>query len=129
MLREGDKVTLSLSVAIPNPLNKYNAFKPHAAVTRTLSDDIEGDMATLEAAVKKEYRRALLLCITEMNDLIEVLDGECGGDLEEFTDALRRQLNVNERIEAKVQGESQVREYAKAQAPKKKKSGRKVRQS
>ena len=81
MLKEGDTVTLGC-----NPTVKVGEgflfFKPHSSVTRTLSDDVLGDLADMQAELRKQLFRALRTEIDGVSDIYEAL-GETA-DLDEL---------------------------------------------
>lgn len=78
-LQEGDSV--SLSVGLPLKIADFEYLKPHASITRVLSDDVAGDLDLMSDALREAVYRSVLDCIYLTNELVEVLD-ENGGDLE-----------------------------------------------
>jgi hypothetical protein len=82
MLKEGDTVTVGC-----NPTVKVGEgflfFKPHASVTRMLSDDMMGDLKDMQAELRKQLFRALQTEIVGVSDIYEAL-----GDGAEMDDLL-----------------------------------------
>lgn len=104
MLKEGDKLTLS--AGYPLKIDEFQYLKPHAAITRTLSDDITGDIQGMEDALKVALRRSLVCCITEISDLVEKLDA-VDGDIDDLAVLVTKELDngrVSEIAHIEVEG-------------------------
>jgi hypothetical protein len=92
--KQGDTVTISSAVSIPNPLSDYGPFKPHASITRVLGDNPAQDVAEMEALLHAATGKALLACIESSDVFIQMLDS-VDGDLPAFTKKLQERYNGN----------------------------------
>lgn len=90
MLKEGDKLTLS--AGFPLKLDEFQYLKPHAAITRTMSDDVTGDIQDMEDALGVALRRSLVCCIMEISDLVEKLDA-VDGDVDALAELVTKELS------------------------------------
>lgn len=72
MLQEGDQVTLALGPTIQ--FATYQSVKPHAAVTRVLSDDIQGDLESMSQDLRELFKRSLRIELEIVNEMLEALD-------------------------------------------------------
>ncbi len=70
-LREGDVVTLSAAPVVV--LTQYDRLKPHASVTRTLSDDVAGDLAEMQVELRKQVFISLRLLLQAGSDMYDAL--------------------------------------------------------
>tara|TARA_R100001086_G_scaffold192515_2_gene109737 strand:- start:1891 stop:2277 length:387 start_codon:yes stop_codon:yes gene_type:complete len=75
MLRPGD--TVSIEIAPTLQVAKFTFIKASARVSRTLGDDVESDLAKLQADVREVYARTVATELGVMNELSEAL-GEDG---------------------------------------------------
>ena len=122
MLKEGD--ILTLSVGYPLMIAEFQYLKPHASITRKLSDDLVGDLRDMGEQVRLALRRSLVCCIEELSEVAALLD-ETGGDIDLLAERLTQELeNVTKgaSIEVKTSsGEKKAHKKAAKKKPGKKK--------
>jgi hypothetical protein len=124
--KSGDTLTLSSAVSIPNPLNNYGPFKPHASITRVLGDNPSQDVAEMEQLLTEATGKALLACITSSDEIIQMIDS-VDGDLPAFTKKLQERYNgdvqktstVRSKAEGGADAPAAGRPAAHASAPRK----------
>lgn len=90
MLKEGD--VLTLSAGYPLKIDEFQYLKPHASITRKLSDDIMGDLREMQTELQNALRRALVVCITEVSELVEKLD-QVDGDVDDLAELVTKELD------------------------------------
>ena len=79
MLQEGDKITLGCSPTIKVG-DSFVFLKPHASVTRTLSDDVMEDLTDAQTQLRALLFRSLRTEIEAINNVYDALGD--GDDLE-----------------------------------------------
>jgi hypothetical protein len=72
MPKQGDRVTLSASPTIQ--IADYKYLKPHAAITRDLGPDVEGDLKKMEAELRRHVARSILVELNLSTDLYDALN-------------------------------------------------------
>jgi len=89
MLRAGDRVTLGVSPTVE--VAPYQFLKPTASVTRTLGDDVDGDIADMQAALTDAIYRATEVHVAATAELMDAIED---GGLERVLDACERNASV-----------------------------------
>ena len=70
-LKPGDRVSLSISPVIA--LGRFVNCKAHATLTRELGEDVDAELAAMEAELVPLYRRALLVELEQLNELQDIV--------------------------------------------------------
>jgi len=78
-LKAGDVVTLSVAPAVQ--LTQYTYLKPSARITRTLGEDVDGDMELMQRDLRKLVIRSASLELGLISDLTEALQN---GDINAY---------------------------------------------
>jgi hypothetical protein len=106
MLKEGDTVSMGCNPTLKVG-NDFLFFKPSAVVTRTLSDDVMGDLKEMQSEVRKQLFRALRCEITGVSDIYEALGSDA--DLDDLIKLCEKEVGNGEgQITFKVhEGESE----------------------
>lgn len=82
MLQEGDKVTLGLGPTIQ--FAPYQSVRPHAAVTRVMSDDILTDLENMAKDLRELLLRSLRVELGLTNEMLEAVEQGGVDGLAEF---------------------------------------------
>ncbi len=90
MLKEGD--TFTLSAGYPLKIDEFQYLKPHASVTRKLSDDLAGDLQEMDQALRLGLRHSLVNCVEELSEVVKLLD-EADGDVEVMAERMAQELD------------------------------------
>ncbi len=106
MLKEGDTVSMGCNPTIKVG-NDFLFLKPHAVITRTLSDDVMGDLKEMQAELRTQLVRALRCEISGVSDIYEALGEDA--DLEALMTFCEKEVgDVEGQITFKVhEGESE----------------------
>jgi hypothetical protein len=94
MLKEGDRVEVGANPTIKIG-DSFMFLKPHAAVRRTLSDDIKGDLDDLAKEVRVQLSRALRVEVDFVNTVYAALGDE--PDLEKLVALCEKELGDGEK--------------------------------